>query len=163
MRKQSNNEDRIKHYKAADDNDKIVLNFLNINRTLHFLYEGKASQKRILIILLEEETITQQRLTERLGIMPGSASEVLAKLEKSGLITRTENPDDRRTANITLTVEGRALAKDALEQRKKRHNEMMSCLSNNEKTKLLSLLEKINTDWEERYKGSNSENKKLPR
>ena len=163
MRKQLNNEDRIKHYKAADDNDKIILSFLNINRILHLLYEGKASQKRILIILLEEETITQQRMTERLGVMSGSASEVLAKLEKSGLITRTENPEDRRTANITLTAEGRALAKEALEQRKKRHKEMMSCLSNDEKNELLSLLEKINTDWEERYKGSNSENKKIPR
>ena len=37
--------------------EKAVLNFLNINRTLHLLYEGKASQKRILIILLGEETI----------------------------------------------------------------------------------------------------------
>ena len=159
MKKQSNNEDRIKHYKAADDNDKIILNFLNINRTLHFLYEGKASQKRILIILSEVGAITQQRLTERLGIMPGSASEILAKLEKSGLITRTENPDDRRTANITLTAEGHALAEESLKQRQNRHKEMLSCLSKDEKKELLSLLEKINTDWEERYKGSNSENK----
>ncbi len=157
MRKNQDNECGRKHYEAANDNDKIILNFLNINRTLHLLYEGKASQKRILIILSEEETITQQRLTERLGIMPGSASEILAKLEKGGLILRSENPDDRRTAIITLTEEGRTLAKEALEQRQNRHKEMLSCLSSEEQSGLLSLLEKLNADWEERYKGSNAD------
>lgn len=157
MRKHYDNEYRKKHYEAANDNDKIILNFLNINRTLHLLYEGKASQKRILIILSEEETITQQRLTERLGIMPGSASEILAKLEKGGLILRSENPDDRRTAIITLTEEGCTLAKEALEQRQNRHKEMLSCLSSEEQSGLLSLLEKLNADWEERYKGANAD------
>lgn len=144
-----NKEERKAHYKAADNNDKIIINFRDINYTMQGLYEGRGSQKRILIVLLEVGTITQQKLTERLGIQPGSASEVLAKLEKSNLILRTESTIDRRTTDIRLTEQGRIQAEEAAEQRKNRHEKMFSCLSENEKVTLITLLEKLNNSWEE--------------
>lgn len=155
MKKHWNKEEREVHYEPGDKNDKLILNFRDINHTMRSLYEGKGSQKRILIILLETGTITQQKLTERLGIRPGSASEVLAKLEKSGLIVRRSSAQDRRTADVSLTEEGRILAGEAVMQRKKRHEEMFSCLAEEEKAVLLALLEKINASWEERYQSVN--------
>ena len=140
------------HYK--DCNDKLIIHFRDINHTMRFLYEGRGSQKHILIVLLETASITQKKLTKRLGIQPGSASEVLAKLEKSGLIVRTENPDDRRTTYINLTNQGQNLAEEAMMQRKKRHKEMFSCLTEDEKSTLLALLEKVNADWQQRYQNS---------
>lgn len=139
-------------YLSKDRNDRIVLNLRDINRIMHRLYEGKASQRRILIILNEVQHITQRELTRQLGIQPGSASEVIAKLEHAGLITRTPGETDRRTMMLALTEDGRCLAQEAARQRKIRHEEMFSCLSEEEKDQLLSLLEKINTDWEERYR-----------
>ncbi len=53
--------------------------------------------------------------------------------------------------NIELTESGKLLALEAAEQRNRRHMEMFSCLSDNEKDTLLALLEKVNTDWESRY------------
>lgn len=140
-----------RNWQEKDKNDKLIINFRDINHTMRFLYEGRGSQKRILIILLEAGNITQSRLTERLGIQSGSVSEVLAKLEKSALIVRTESPDDRRTTDITLTEQGRALAEEAVKQRKARHKEMFACLTEDEKSTLLALLEKVNTDWQKRY------------
>lgn len=137
---------------STDINDKLITNICDMNHIMRFLYEGKASQKRILIILLEVNNITQRELTERLGIQPGSASEVLAKLESAGLITRTANEADHRTTNITLTADGKQLAMEAARQRSRRHVEMFSCLSEDEKTTLLALLEKINADWDQRYR-----------
>lgn len=139
---------------SFNKNDALILHFRNINHTMHFLYEGRGSQKRILIILLEEKVITQRGLTKRLGIQPGSVSEVLAKLEKGGLITRTVNPSDRRTTDIMLTERGRVMAETAAGQRRIRHEEMFSCLTENEKDTLLGLLEKVNADWRERYRGA---------
>ena len=104
------------------------------------------------IILNESETITQRDLTERLGIQPGSASEILAKLEGSGWIVRRQNESDRRTTDISLTDSGKEIAEEALMQRRKRHEEMFSCLSGEEKQELLSLLEKVRCDWKKRYK-----------
>lgn len=137
---------------AANINDKLIMNLRDISHTMRSLYEGRGSQKRILIILHEVGTITQRALTERLGIQPGSASEVIAKLEGAELITRTPSESDRRTADIQLTDKGRELASQAVNQRRRRHEEMFSCLSEDEKTELLTLFEKINADWEQRYR-----------
>lgn len=119
---------------------------------MRFLYEGKGSQKRILIVLQETGgSMTQRELTERLGIQPGSASEVIAKLEAAGYLKRTTSEADRRTADVELTEAGKAAAANAKEERTRRHEEMFSCLSENEKNQLLSLLEKVNMDWKNRY------------
>lgn len=143
---------RTTYYNEADRNDKLIINLRDLSHTMRFLYEGKGSQKRILIVLDEiGGSITQRKLTERLGIQPGSASEVIAKLESAGYIRRSPNETDRRTADIELTEAGKALAAEAKEQRMHRHEQMFSCLSETEKKQLLFLLEKVNTDWKERY------------
>lgn len=140
------------HCCAADMNNKLIINLRNLSHTMRFLYEGKGSQKRILIVLDDiGGSITQRELTEQLGIQPGSASEVIAKLESAGHIRRTPSETDRRTTDITLTETGKALASEARKQRNRRHEEMFSCLSDAEKTELLILLEKVNADWAERY------------
>lgn len=140
------------HYDTADVNDKLIINLRDLSHIMRFLYEGKGSQKRILIVLDEVgSSITQRELTERLGIQPGSASEILAKLENAGLIVRSSNEADRRTIDVGLTDDGRALAAEAREQRKKRHEEMFSCLSEEERQGLLALLEKVCVDWKSRY------------
>ena len=123
----------------------------DISHTMRDLSEGRGSQKRILILLLETGPITQRELTERLGIQPGSASKVVAKLENAGLLTRTESEADRRTVDVTMTGEGERQAKEAKSQRDERHGEMFAALSEDEKSQLLGLLEKVNRDWESRY------------
>lgn len=139
------------HCPAADTNDRLIINLRDLGHMMRMLYEGKASQKRILIILSESERITQRDLTKRLGIQPGSVSEILSKLEGAGWIRRLPNKADRRTTNVFLTESGRELAREALAQRGKRHEEMFSCLSGEEKQELLSLLEKVRADWSRRY------------
>lgn len=135
----------------TDINDRLIIDLRDIGHMMRFLYEGKASQKRILIILREAGRITQKDLTESLGIQPGSASEILSKLESAGSILRTRNEADRRTTDVCLTDAGREAAAEAAAQRQKRHEEMFSCLSEREKQELLSLLERVCADWKTRY------------
>lgn len=138
-------------YEGSDQNGRLIINFRDINHIMRSLYEGKGSQKRILIVLLETGKITQRVLTERLGIQPGSASEVLAKLEHAGLIAREASSEDRRTTDVSLTEKGREQAMEALALRQERHTQMFSCLSEQEKDQLLGLLEKVCRDWKKRY------------
>lgn len=151
-RKEQDREAGRERYYAADINEKLIINLRDLHHIMHFLNEGKASQKRILTILSKSETITQRDLTQRLGIQPGSASEILFKLESAGWILRTPNEADRRMTDISLTVSGREQAKEVLEQHQKRHEEMFSCLSEEEKRDLLSLLEKVCDNWKVRYR-----------
>ena len=152
QRKQQDQEMHTANDSAAGIDDRLIISLRDLHHTMRSLYEGKASQKRILIILNESETITQRDLTERLGIQPGSASEILSKLEGSGWVVRTQNESDRRTTDISLTDSGKEIAEEALMQRRKRHEEMFSCLSGEEKQELLSLLEKVRCDWKKRYR-----------
>lgn len=145
-----------KRYHSLDQDNKLIWNIRDMGHVIRALSEGKASQSRILIILDEEEIITQSELTERLDVQPGSASEVIGKLEDAGLITRTPSGKDRRTSDIRLTEAGKVKAAEAARQRKQRHTQMFSCLSEEDKADLLMLLEKVNHDWRHRY-GEKSE------
>lgn len=146
-----------KRYDFLDENNKLIWNFRDIGHTMLHISEGKGSQKRILIILNEVGSITQSELTHRLGIQPGSASEVLGKLETSGFIRRTPSENDRRTTDVELTEAGKEAAAEAFRKRKERHNQMFECLSDEEKQALLSLLEKVNADWDHKYRENDME------
>ncbi|MCD7709084.1 MAG: MarR family transcriptional regulator [Clostridiales bacterium] len=139
--------------KKIETGDNIELLFLlrDIGDIIRMLYEGRGSQKNVLITLLESGAITQSDLTRRIGVRPGSASEVLSKLERGGLIERTCDKADRRTADISLTAEGEAQARAASEARIKRHAEMFSCLTAEEKRQMIALADKLYRDWEKRY------------
>lgn len=149
----------IKRYETLDTNNKLIWCLRDIGHTMRRISEGKGSQRRILIILAESGVITQRELTQRLGIQPGSASEVIAKLESAGLIQRTPNEPDRRTSDIRLTPAGESEAAEARIQREARHTQMFSCLSESEKDALLALLEKINLYWSGQYSGSSEESR----
>lgn len=142
---------RRARYEQEDTNGRLIINLRDLGHALRALSEGRGSQKRILILLLETGPITQRELTECLGIRPGSASEVIAKLENAGLVTRRESEEDRRTADITLTDEGGKQAEEAKAQRAGRHGEMFAALAEEEKARLLASLEKLNSDWEQRF------------
>lgn len=141
-----------KRYDNLDINNKLIWNLRDIGHTLRSLYEGKGSQKRILIVLYESGRITQSDLTQHLGIQPGSASEVLAKLESAGLITRTMSENDRRTTDILLTETGRTAAEEAKREREERHEQIFSCFSAEEKQELLAMLERLNASWDESWR-----------
>lgn len=130
-------------YSELDRTGKLVWNFRNICHCLRKSSGGKGSQKRILTVLLKSGTVTQTALTDYLEIRPGSASEVLSKMEAAGLIVRVENKTDHRTVNIELTKEGRKEAILAAKERDRKHQEMFSGMSEKEQEELLYLLEKV--------------------
>lgn len=135
----------------ADINDALIINLRNLSHIMHRLYEGKGSQKRILILLNQSGPVTQRELTRWLGIQPGSASEVIAKLELAGLLVRTPSPADRRTTELSLTDAGKEHAAQAAGQRSLRHRQMFSCLTEEEKQTLLALTDKVYASWKARY------------
>ena len=146
-----------KLWAEADTNSRLVSHFREIGHTLRAVSEGKGSQKRILIVIDHFGSITQSALTEHLGIQPGSASEVLGKLEAAGLITRMPSENDKRTTDVCLTQAGRAAAKEAAAQRAARNARMFSCLGEQEKAALLALLERVNAAWDALYRPEKAE------
>lgn len=136
-------------YAAEDVNGKLLTLLRVLGHMGHHL-DVRGGQGRILSILKENGEMTQRELTEQLGIQPGSASEIIGKLEKAGLLIRTPNPTDRRTADISLTEAGAARAAEAEAKTKDRREELMDALTEDEKAALLPMLEKLCAAWEDK-------------
>ena len=133
--------------------DKLLVMLSKLSRLSRSAFDGKTSQNRILHLLMDEGAMTQRELTEHLDIQPGSASEVMKKLENAGLISRTVSESDRRAVDVRLTADGVAKAEEYMQQRAQRINEMFSCLSADEQQLLLSFLERLGENWSQRYRG----------
>lgn len=119
-----------------------------------FLYHqrgGKRGQGKILKILLTEGEMTQKELQERLGIKPGSMSEILMKLEANGFIFRTKDEDDKRKINLKITTEGTRFFEDKLQKRMEEEKSLFNALSAEEQELLKGLLSKLLTSWEEHF------------
>lgn len=143
---------RFSHYNEMGTNDKILAQMSKLTHSSHAVLGGRGGQKRILHILSKEGSMTQRELTERLDIQPGSASEIIKKLEAAGCIVRTANEADRRTADISLTEAGKAQVQELGAERSRRLDELFSALTAEESQQLLSLLEKLSADWDTRCK-----------
>lgn len=130
-------------YSELDMTGKLMWQFRSIGRALRDMSGGRASQKRILTVLLKSGGVTQTALAEHLGIQPGSASEILSKMEAADLISRQANEDDRRMVDVELTEEGRRQALVATEESELCHARMFSGMTGEEQAQLLILLEKM--------------------
>lgn len=134
-------------YQADDVNGKLQAMLWALEHASRAVTE-RGGQGRVLSILKAEGEMTQRELTERLGIQPGSASEIISKLERAGFLVRTPSLSDRRTADISLTEAGAARAAEAAARAQSRREEMFSALTEEEKRQLLTLMEKVYVSWE---------------
>lgn len=99
-------------------------------------------QGRVLSILKLQPEISQKELGYLLDMRNQSLGELLAKLERSGYITRTMSEEDRRTTNIKLTPEGLKAASESNSQEKV-DDLLLDCLSEEEKANFDDYLQRI--------------------
>lgn len=104
----------------------------------------------ILKLLYKEDSMTQKELTQKLEITSSSCGELISKLEQGGYVEKKISPDDKRTFTISLTAEGRVLAKRYIETCIIELEEWASDLTQSEKEQLFTLLEKLSRGLDDR-------------
>jgi MarR family transcriptional regulator for hemolysin len=62
-------------------------------------------------VLWQRDGISQQELSNLVGVSSTTAVPAIDNMERTGLITRVQDPSDRRKFKIVLTKKGRALQK----------------------------------------------------
>ncbi len=137
-------------YAEMNEDARLAAVLGELGRVEQFMFNRRGGQGRILRLLKENGDMSQRELTFRLGIMPGSASEILAKLEGRGFITRTPDERDRRTALVHLTEEGAAHEAEHAARREARLAAMFSSLTEDEKREYLALSEKLTAAWHQK-------------
>lgn len=71
-------------------------------------------QYLVMLVLWEQQPQTVGALGARLYLDSGTLTPLLKRMEVSGFVSRTRDPDDERRVMIALTDKGKALRKQAL-------------------------------------------------
>lgn len=117
-------------------------NKLNIkyNKILQ-IYDIAPEQRATLEIIKYEKEANQTMIAEILGKDKTTISRTLATLEKKDLITKTQI--DKRTNHIQLTKLGEEILEKSTNQVKEFRATLISNLTNDEVSQLITLLEKV--------------------
>ncbi len=112
-----------------------------------FFDRFELSEGKFVVLLLLRQAphyrLTPSALAEAAGVTRGTMTGLLAGLERSGLVKRTEHPQDGRMFSIELTQQALDLFEQILPERFKHIEEFMSSLTGEEQHQLQALLEKL--------------------
>lgn len=117
-----------------------------IRRCGHVLYHQThhCQQDAVLALLLRNGPMNQKEIQQQLSVKPGSASELISKLEAKELLQRNRDEHDRRKVVLSLTEKGILIAKIHAERPEA---DLFSVFSSEEKAQLIALLDKLHTSW----------------
>jgi DNA-binding MarR family transcriptional regulator len=103
-------------------------------------------QEMILLQLWIEEGIPQSQLAASMGVEPPTATKMLQRMERAGLIERKPDPTDARVSRVYLTERGRALEQPVLNVWKQLEAQTVVGLSLTEQALLHRLLMQVLTN-----------------
>ena len=114
----------------------LAIRLKTCGRFLYYQVGGKAGQQRILMRLDSHGQTTQKELQDVLEISSGALSEILQKMEDSGLILRTKSAEDKRQVDLALTGKGRDTARSVEAHYYRTLERMFECLTQAQKDQL---------------------------
>lgn len=129
------------------DDESLAVLFRRTSRLLARAYHRRDrphhAQARVLSIVAERGSMPQRELLELLDVRSSSLSEVLAKLERSGLIKRERDPEDRRGFVVTAVTDAAPFTKGDEDADLDGADDLFACLDDLERGQLRSILRKL--------------------
>lgn len=110
--------------------------------------EKYRGQGRLLILLYLYGSLTQRELIELTDRRSATLSEQLDGMEKSGLILRNKNVQDKRNIDVTLTEQGQAAALQAMKNRQACADALFGAMPPRKKQQLAGLLDSLLHTWD---------------
>ena len=98
---------------------------------------------RVMFAIRSEGSMSAKRLAKFSSTSPASISSVLHTLEKYGLTKRVPDPDDARSAIVSLTDEGQRVVTDLFLQTNRRMAEWATSFTSDERTMMTALLHRL--------------------
>jgi DNA-binding MarR family transcriptional regulator len=95
------------------------------------------AQLRSLFLIANKGSTNFRKLAEALGVTPSNVTGIVDRLVGQGLVSRTQNPEDRREMTLQATDKGKALVSNLKEAGIKRVTQILSLLSSQELSALV--------------------------
>lgn len=98
---------------------------------------------RVMLTLAAEPEISAAEITNRWAIEKMAVNRAIQRLVDSGYVSRTRDPDDRRSYRLTITPKGGKLYDKIAPVANKRYAELTSAVSSEELDSLVAVLQKM--------------------
>jgi DNA-binding MarR family transcriptional regulator len=90
------------------------------------------AQLKSLFFIAAKDKTNFKKLAEALGVTPPNVTGIIDRLVEQGLVTRTENPEDRRIMLLQATEKGQELLNNLRERHIKQMSQVLGYLTNDE-------------------------------
>lgn len=102
-------------------------------------------QFNALLALDEAGAITMGELCERMYLACSTATDLIDRMERNGLITRERDPNDRRVIRLKVRDKGKSIIEEVLKARRTYLAGIMSQVPDDEKEQLIHSLNRVYT------------------
>lgn len=159
------------HNPAVDTSPMLLVSEIKriaglLDRAVEHVYAAAGTSRAEVELLVPlrytDEPITAIRLAEHLGMSRAGVSKTLGKLEQKGLLTRTPNPSDRRSALVRLTAAGIATVDEVFPQELHSHAALFADLGH-DRIRILQALADLAHAIETRMHDSNGAAERVAR
>ena len=103
---------------------------------------------RLLECVAANSGVSSRELCEMLDVRPSSLSEMLARAESEGWVTRAVDEDDRRIQRVDLSEKGREIVTRMREAREADYARKTACFSEEEKAAFCALCNRLSDHME---------------
>lgn len=98
------------------------------------------TQLRTLVVLGNQPDQSLNQLADQLGVNASTAMRMINRLLKTDLVSRRENPDDRRETLLALTDAGRRIVDDVTSRRRAEINRIVTAMPAAHRSELVAAL-----------------------
>ena len=125
------------------------------NATVSLDHESQKShgvtpvQMRVLKMFQTTDSIPQKDILHAFGVKAGSLSELLTKMEKENLVTRSRSKESKRESIVSITNKGRIALLEHELFLVNQEEKLFGSLSKEEKDFLARTLKKLNAEWKD--------------
>jgi DNA-binding MarR family transcriptional regulator len=133
----------------TDDKPLLLVHILSnrIGRAFYSEVETKfgvtIAEWRVMLTLAAEPGVSAAEITNRWAIEKMAVNRAIQRLVDSGYVSRTRDPDDRRSYQLTMTPKGSKLYDKIAPVSNKRYAELISAVSGDELDSMVAVLQKM--------------------
>ena len=132
---------------------------INMIYNMQFMHEHDLSLTHLnsLFFIHRAGCTNIQCLADRLGVTKAAVSQMVDRLVESGLISREEDPIDRRSKLICLSELGKNLVQEAFQTRRRWVPDLAASLTKTQEQQACQIFEIMNQKLKQIQEGINSE------
>jgi DNA-binding MarR family transcriptional regulator len=102
--------------------------------------EISLAQLRVLVILDSRGPQSLGAMARHLDVHPSNATRACDRLVQGGLLTRNENPSDRRQIRLELTSTGRRVIESVMSHRRRQVEDLLAQMTGEQRVALVPML-----------------------